>query len=450
MNAPAATVWLRWLGLGALLALTAGLVLWTPEARPPADGKTRLRYWYVAGADDAVPYHARRFNEVQNRIVVEATPIPWQEHEKKILTAVLSGDPPDVVSQFVPVVKWASRMALTPLDGFIGRADFDTTAFFPALWDEMKWQGHTFALPINSASYALFYNRALFREAGLDPARPPQTWVEMEAAARRLTRRDARGRLVQVGYAPTYGTLHATQLMAWQRGARFLSDDGSRVHLATPEVLAAFNWVRDFYGDDDPDAMRAFTSGLGAGEQHGFLTGKLALAVLDMSYLEQIARYAPGLDYGVAPIPRFADTPTASSAGSWWLAIPRGARHPEAAWAFMAFAVAQQTQLQEALAVGGGLFPSNRHAAADPRFLTDSAVGVFVRQMEHAHSPTVVPMAHDVFWREFYGAQERVVHGLQTPEAALRQAEGVVQSALDRALAYDRFVRSRMDAAGAG
>lgn len=437
------------LGVGALVLVGLGLVLWTPRTRPPEDGRIHLRYWYVAGADESVPYHARRFNEVQDRIVVEATPIPWQEHEKKILTAVLSGEPPDVVSQFVPVVKWASRMALLPLDAYVRESAFDSTRFFPALWDEMTWQGHVFALPVNSASYALFYNKDLFREAGLDPERPPQTWAETEAAARRLTRRDGRGRLTQVGFVPDYGTLHTSQLMAWQRGARFLTDGGTRVNLDSPEVVAAFDWLRSYYAGVDVDAVRGFTSGLGAGDQHGFLTGKLAMAVLDMSYLDQIEQYVPDLDYGVAAIPHLPGTPTASSAGSWWLAIPRGARHADAAWEFMQFAVAEETQLQEVLETGGGLFPANRDAAVDPRFLKDDVVGVFVRQMEHAHSPTVVPMAHDIFWREFYGAQERVAHGLQTPEEALRQAERVVQGSLDRSLDYDRYVRAHMDFEGA-
>src|SRR5690606_27930175 len=98
------------LGLAAAAVLTVGLLAWNPARPTPDDGRTHIRYWYIVGANDDVPYHARRFNEVQDSIVVEATPIPWNEHEKKILTAVLSGDPPDVVSQFVPVVKWASRL----------------------------------------------------------------------------------------------------------------------------------------------------------------------------------------------------------------------------------------------------------------------------------------------------------------------------------------------------
>jgi multiple sugar transport system substrate-binding protein len=243
---------------------------------------------------------------------------------------------------------------------------------------------------------------------------------------------------------PDYGNLHATTLMAWQQGARFLSDDGTRVDLTAPAVVDAFTWLAGYYGAYGLDAVRAFTAGLGTADQHGFLSGKLALAVLDMSYLDQIERYRPDLDFGVAMIPTFAGRPTASSAGSWWLAIPRGARHAEAAWAFMKFAVETETQVEEVRRTEDDLFPANRHAATDPRFMKDDVVAVFVRQMDHAHSPAVVPLAHDVFWREFYGAQERVLHGLQTPDEALRQAEAVVQGALDRALAYDRFVRTRM------
>jgi len=429
--------------LGAALAV--GFLFWSPPPEEPDDGRTHIRYWYIVGAQDDVPYHARRFNEVQDTIVVHATPIPWTEHEKKILTAVLSGDPPDVVSQFIPVVKWASRLALTPLDDLITATGFDTTRFYPALWSEMTWEGRTFAVPVNSTSYALFYNRALFREAGLGEDDVPETWAELEDVARRLTKRDARGRIVQAGFVPDYGNLPTTQLMAWQRGVRYLSPDGAAVTLDAPAVREALAWMADYYAGYGVRDLKAFTAGLGTADQHGFLSGKLGMAVLDLSFLDQIETYAPGLDYGVAPIPTFPGRPTASSAGSWWLAVPRGARHPEAAWAFIRFATEKETQLEEVAATEADLFPANRHAAEDPAFLSTPAMRVFADQMAVAHSPTVVPLAHDVFWREFFGAQERVLYGLQTPAEALAQAEAVVQDALDRARAYDAYVRAQVD-----
>ncbi|MGA7304468.1 MAG: hypothetical protein WBW88_06320, partial [Rhodothermales bacterium] len=108
---------LRTAGFILFFAVLLAAIFWDPNKHEwPKDGKTHIRYWYIVAAEDQIPYTVKRFNESQDSIVVHATPIPWQEHEKKILTAVLSGDPPDVVSQFVPVVRWASRMALRPID----------------------------------------------------------------------------------------------------------------------------------------------------------------------------------------------------------------------------------------------------------------------------------------------------------------------------------------------
>lgn len=437
-------------GLALAAAVALGALVWNPAPRVPDDGKTHIRYWYIVGAEDAVPYHARRFNEIQDSIVVDATPIPWNEHERKILTAVLSGSPPDVVSQFVPVVKWASRLALTPLDAYLRTSRLDTTQFFPALWGEMRWDGSIYALPVNSTSYALFYNKALFRAAGLDPEQPPATWSDLIAAARRLSVRDGAGRLTQVGFIPDYGNLPTTSLMAWQQDVQFLSADGTTVTMDTPAAQRALQWIGDYYQSYGVDDLKAFTAGLGSADQHGFLTGRIAMAVLDLSFLDQTARLAPDLDYGVAPIPTFPGRPTASSAGSWWLAIPRGAAHPDAAWAFLQFAVQRQTQLDEAAASAESLFPANRLAATDSSFLSTPALRVFAAQMDVAHSPTVVPLAHDVFWREFFGAQDRVIYGRQTPGEALRQAERVVQGALRSATAYDRYVRAEVAGSGEG
>ena len=429
------------------------LLFWNPfAAKPTSDGRTHIQYWYIVDADDDVPPTVRRFNQIQDSIVVHATPIPWQEHEKKILTAVLSGNPPDVVSQFVPVVRWASRMALRPLDDLIEGAAFDTTIFFPALWNEVTWQGRTFALPVNTASYAFFYNRKLFEEAGLDPDSPPATWQQVRQYSRELLRVNAEGHITQVGFLPLFsgsqqgllGNMSAAALIAWQKNVRYLRNQGTQVTLSTPALNEAFQWTLNYYGDYNYEAVQAFIGGLGTGEQHGFLTEKVAMMILDMSYLDLIAQYRPNLDFGAVTIPSMQGSPTVSVAGSWWLGMPRGVQHPEAAWAFMQFYVSRDMQLEEVASRDDPLFPANLHAAYDSSFISRPLMDVFVRQMDFAHSPTVVPLAHSLFWREFYGALERSVQGVQTPEEALIQAEQTVQSALDRAVRYDRYVRSRM------
>ena len=128
------------------LALAA-FMFWDMGSEPDYDdGKTHIQFWHGVASSDDEPFIVKQFNAEQDSIVVHATPIPWQEHEKKILTAILSGDPPDVISLFVPVVRWASRMALRPLDDYIEETAFDTTEIFPALWDEVTWLDRTSCL----------------------------------------------------------------------------------------------------------------------------------------------------------------------------------------------------------------------------------------------------------------------------------------------------------------
>ncbi len=201
---------------------------------------------------------------VNSNPVIDVTTIPWQEHEKKILTAVLSGEPPDIISQFNPVAQWASRMALTPLNDFIEHDAFDSTVFFPALWQEMKWYGETFALPIKTASFAFFYNNELFRSAGLDPEKPPKTWDEVKEYSKKLTKYDQDGNLTQMGFIgeysglPNHGDMPTALLMAWQLGAQFLSKDGSRVRFTDPNVIRALQWVSDFDKEYDIKKLTTF------------------------------------------------------------------------------------------------------------------------------------------------------------------------------------------------
>jgi len=413
--------------------------------RLPDDGRIHIRYWIIIGMKEIIPYYARSYGEVQNRVVVETTPIPWQEHEKKILTSIVSGNPPDVVNQMAPVAKWAGRRALLPLDEYVKRDHFDSTVFFKTLWDEMRYRGRIYGVPVYSGSYALFYNKSIFRQAGLDPERPPQTWAEVFTLNRLLVKRDARAQIQRMGFIPNYGNVQVFMLMAWQRGATFLSSDGTRVRIADSSVVEGLRWIQQFYEEYDQRDVAAFIGGLGFADQHGFIAGKLAMMILDSSFPDQIKAYKPDLDYGVAMVPTFPGGPPASVSGSWWMGIPRGAKHPAEAWEFIKHAVTKESQLVELEKTEESLFPAHRGAAEDPRFMNTSARKIFVKMMDYSHSPSVIPLAHEVFWREIGGAQERVIHRLQTPQESLREAEKRVQDVLDEALDYDLYVHTHTE-----
>jgi len=65
------------------------------------------------------------------------------------------------------------------------------------------YKGRLYGVPSTPATTGLYWNKALFRAAGLDPERPPRTIAELDDYARKLTRTERDGRITQIGFLPT-------------------------------------------------------------------------------------------------------------------------------------------------------------------------------------------------------------------------------------------------------
>lgn len=428
----------------ALIILTGIVVIILPNNQSSDDNKNHLNYWYVAGKKDNIPYAVQKFNESQDSIFIKATPIPWNEHEKKVLTAILSENPPDVVMLASTVPKWASRRALVSLSEAIKDSDFDSEQFYSAVWNEMKYKDQVFGMPAYTASFAFFYNKTLFEDAGLDSENPPKTWEEVREFSKMLTKEE-NGSLTQVGYIPPYGNLETSFVMSLELGAEYKKENGTVANLTGPKVVKSFEEELRLLNDIPVEEINKFMGGFGYGTQHGFISGKVAMMILDNTFIDMINLYKPDLNYGVSEIPVFEGTQTKSSTGTWWYAIPRGAKKKKAAWDFMKFATSKDIQLQETLFNQESLFPTNRYAATDSAFLSQHfAMNIFDKQMRNTESKVIFPLIHDVFWREYSQARERILYKIQSPYEALEQAQRTIQSSLDRALSYDNYVSEKL------
>jgi multiple sugar transport system substrate-binding protein len=114
----------------------------------------------------------------------------------------------------------------------------------------MTWENKIYAIPTGAACEAFYWNKEHFRQAGLDPERPPKTWKELEEYALKLTLRNERGEIARAGYIPGYWDPFGTALFAhWalQKGARFLSEDGRRVKLTSPACVEALEWEANLF-----------------------------------------------------------------------------------------------------------------------------------------------------------------------------------------------------------
>ena len=335
------------IGYGLLTTLLAvGFWMAFRPQPAPADGRIHIRYWekWTGFEEDAMRKVVEAFNKRQDRIRVEYLAVSQVNH--KMLLATAGGNPPDVAGIWDnDVVPFADYNALRPLDDFCARDGIGAEDYLPAYWDLCTHQGRVFAMPTTPASVALHWNRKLFREAGLDPDRPPKTIEELDEFNRKLTRRDASGAITQMGFMPA-----EPGWWNWGWGHFFggkLWDGQGTATVVSPENLRAFNWVKSYVDEYQPKDLSVFQSGFGnfSSPQNAFLSGKVAMVIQGVWMANYIHNNNPSLDWEAAPFPHPADRPDlarSTPVGLDVLVIPTSSKHPNEAWEFVGFVQSQE------------------------------------------------------------------------------------------------------------
>lgn len=481
-----ASSWRAWLLIGLCLVL---LVLLHPrrELRRPAGGRDVVEIVYmgpggpISGAMSDAVREFERLSEAAHaadpsrpvyRVVSGQNAARNQVADPtRFLISVAGGTPPDVVwFDRYAVAEWAARGAFVPLDPFIerdlaaGRSDTPSAErFYPACWDEARYNGKVYAIPTSVDDRALLYNRDLLRRAGLvdehGEARPPRDWDELKEYAVKLTQRDAQGRLTTVGFAPQFGNSWL-YMYGWMAGGEFMSADGRRCTLNHPGVVEGLTYMVDVYDAlGGYDTVSAFEAGFQGGELDPFIQGKVAMKIDGSWQMSFLAAYAQNLDFGVAPppLPRrelARGRKTVSWTGGWSFAIPTTARNKDAAWEFIRFmssdralTIWMESEREITEAQGRLFIPRQlpvvelneafyrKYVAENPLVPQNIKEGcrVFNDLLADARYRPVTPVGQ-LLWNRHVIAMETALYHTLPPKEALDEGTAIVQRDLDRIL----------------
>jgi sn-glycerol 3-phosphate transport system substrate-binding protein len=173
----------------------------------------------------------------------------YQESIAKALTAVKSGEPP-VTSILLSTDMYTliDEDAIVPFDDLIKSADDQAwlKSFYAAFMENSQTGGKTWGIPFQRSTVVLYYNKDAFKEAGLDPNKPPTNWREQVEIAQKLTKRDASGNVTQWGVQiPSSGFPYwLFQGLAIEAGANLMNPAGTQTFYDKPEVIEALQyWV---------------------------------------------------------------------------------------------------------------------------------------------------------------------------------------------------------------
>lgn len=386
---------------------------------------------------------------------IEVEKVTISSIEQKLLVASAGGNPPDVAGIYsFMTAGYADKGALTDLTELAKRDGIDRSQYVGRYYDLTVHRGKLWGLPTTPASVALHWNKRLFREAGLDPEKPPQTLEELDAMAEKLTRWEVTlpsgEKVVKTGYLPEVPASQKRLLQVgflpmepswWSYGWGFVFGgkliDGNKVTANSPENVQAYEWVASYTKKLGVDSVQRFRSGFGsfASAQNPFLSGKLAMEIQGVWMYNFIKKFADGMLWGAAPFPAPAAHPERTGAANAEvdaLVIPSASKHSAEAWTFIKYT--QRQDVMEELCLG-----HRKHtplAQVSEEFYAKHPNPYIRLFRELGASPNAWSSPKSGVWneygREMTTAADKVSNLTLTPQEALNQVHDRLQISFDR------------------
>jgi sn-glycerol 3-phosphate transport system substrate-binding protein len=268
---------------------------------------------------------------------IKVTPIyagSYQDTIVKALTAHKAGNPP-VTSVLLSTDMFTliDEDAIVPIDGFVKTADDKAwlASFYKGFMLNSQSGGKTWGIPFQRSTVVLYYNKELFKAAGLDPNKPPATWPEMLDYAKKLTVKDASGKVTQWGVQiPSSGFPYwLFQGLAIQNGVALANDTGNAVKFDDPGTIEALTYWTDLVkaGVHPPGIVEWGTT------PKDFFEKKVAMMWTTTGNLTNVRTNAK-FDFGVAMLPAGKKRGSPTGGGNFYISKKATPAQQEAAFKF--------------------------------------------------------------------------------------------------------------------
>jgi multiple sugar transport system substrate-binding protein len=341
-----------------------------------SDGKkTELTFWGDWGGEGQKQFETMvdAFNKSQDKIHVKY--VLQQDMITKFLTSATNGGTPDVLFwDRWRTSLYAPKNVLHPVDEYLTRDGLSKDDFYAESLRELSYDDKLYGLPLTVDARALFYNKKLLADAGLQP---PTTWDELETAATKLTKWNG-SKLETAGFS--MGDLGLFNMYLQQAGGTMLTEDGKTNFNNEQGKQVLEFWDRLM--NKDKVYKVGFELGLGEG-QDAFVTGKVAMLYSGPWMLSTYNKYGKDLDYGIVPPPAGPNGDKGSVMGGFGLVIPEGSKHKDEAWEFIKWWTANKDNALLWAKTSLNL-PGFKPSMEDPFFKDDPKWQPFLETLEFA------------------------------------------------------------------
>lgn len=379
-------------------------------------GKVELKLWTFL-EDDLAKDLIEKFEKVNPDITVTHRQLDWATGLDQLTTAIAAGNGPDVGelgSTFV--ASFASQGQLTDLTKV-----FSESRDQHAMVEVGQVEGKQVALPWLMGSRVLFYNKAMFKQARLDPSSPPKTWEQWLRAAEAIDR-------LSPDTGGFGGNRGEDQILfkrfvplLWSAGGDVLSPDGKKATIneypakMALEFLVKLSKTGPLQGQKETDLA--------------FAHGKIGMMISGAWNFGKIKKENPKLDFGVALVPAMEEgRPGFSFAGAEVLVTYKKSKHPTESLKLLGFLM-EPDQMKEICKKMPYFMPANLAASEDEGWMDDPRQKVFAEQLKASKHTPQVPQWLKL--EEVINLQvEKALQGA-SKEEVLQQAQEEMQKILD-------------------
>ncbi|MDR6393606.1 ABC transporter substrate-binding protein [Herbaspirillum seropedicae] len=413
--------------LKSLAALAVSAAFCTPVL---AANPVEISFYYpvaVGGAvtktiDSMVADFEKAHPDIKVKAIYAGT---YQESIVKALTAFKGGTPPTLaVLLSTDLFTLIDENAILPIDSLASSAEDKKwiAGFYKGFMENSQTEGKTWGIPFQRSTIVMYYNKALFKEAGLNPDKAPANWNEMVEAAKKLTKRDAAGNVTQWGVKiPSTGFGYwMFQAMTASNDTLLMNSAGTKTYFDKPGAVQALqHWV-DLTTKEK--VMPAGSIEWGTTPKD-FLEQKAAMVWTTTGNLTNIRTNA-SFPFGVAMLPGIKHPGSPTGGGNFYVFNKTSPAEQQAAMKFIRFATEPARAAQWSIATG---YVAPRQDAWDTpemkKYLQDvPAADVAREQMKYGVAEL---STHDNqrVTKALNDNLQAALSGTKTPEAALKDAQ---------------------------
>ncbi len=382
----------------ALTMLCAAmLVLGLVSGVSLAKRKVVLVHWqhHTPARKEMVEAFAADFMKANPDIEIKIESVPEADYFQKLLPALAAGSGPDTFQ--IPagqVLTYARAGVLQPLDASVANAKQITADFVPGSIERLMIDGKYYGLPVDTQTIVLFYNPKLFREAGLDPDKPPQTWDEVIKYAKAMTKRDSAGVTTQMGLATGgYGPVISSLMI--QNGAPLWDAKAGLPDLDSPKAAEALQFAADIMITHKVEDTKM------GSRWNAFRQEKLGMVYAHPAMIGSFRATVPDLVFKIAEVPAPKAGGSKSTLLSSWAYVVSAKAQSEAATKWVAFLTSADAQKKWILSTGD--LPSRKALLDLSEYKNDPLLAPCMESMKKAvPAPWTARQLDDKLFRDAY------------------------------------------------